>query len=234
LWYEVRNSAFNEVNVVRKTKEEAQETRNRLLDAASQVFCEKGVTNTSLVDIAEAAGVTRGAIYWHFRNKYDLIEALWERTKMPLDEAWAECCAQAEHNPLGRIRQNAIDMLRRAATDEKTGRVYNILFHKCECVEEAQPMLERRLESRKECAPKIETFFQAAIDAGQLPNGLDPVTAMIGLFSYLDGLIYNWFIHPELIHLDELAEYYVDLYLDGLRHARATPKPARPPLAQVK
>ncbi len=163
-----------------------------------------------------------------------MIEALWERTKMPLDEAWAECCAKAEHDPLGRIRQNAVDMLRRAATDENISRVYNILFHKCECVEEAQPMMDRRLASRSECAPKIETFFQAAIDAGQLPSGLDPVTAMIGLFSYIDGLIYNWFIHPDLIHLDELAEYYVDLYMAGLKHAAATPMPARKAAAQGK
>ncbi len=206
--------------MARRTKEEAQETRDRLLDAAAAVFCDKGVTNTSLCDISKAAGVTRGAFYWHFRNKTDLLGALWERTKLPLDEYWAvDCCAAAEKDPLGRIRRNAIDMLRRAVTDARTRQVYEILFHKCENVSDAEPILAKRLESRKECAPKIQSFFHAAIEAGQLPRTLDPQTAMIGFFSYLDGLIYNWFIHPDVIHLDSLAEHFVDTYIAGMKHA---------------
>ena len=209
--------------MARKTIEEAEITRERLLDSAAQVFCDKGVTSASLDDIAKAAGVTRGALYWHFRNKTDLMSALWERTRMPLDEIWGGCCSSAECDPLGRIRKNAVDMLRRAVTDEKTRQVYNILFHKCECVDEAEPALARRRESRSECAPKIETFFAAAVEAGQLPKSLHPRTAMIGFFSYLDGLIYNWFLHPDVILLDELAEHFVDTYIAGLKHAPPRP-----------
>src|ERR1700712_1304134 len=57
--------------MVRRTKEEAAETRNSILDAAERVFFEKGVSRTTLADIALEAGVTRGAIYWHFANKGD-------------------------------------------------------------------------------------------------------------------------------------------------------------------
>lgn len=203
--------------MVRKTKEEAQETRERLLDAAGRVFSEKGVTNTSLGDIAKAAGMTRGAIYWHFCNKTELMAALWERTKMPLDEAWSGCCSEADCDPLGRIRNNAIAMLRRSVTDENTRQVYEILFHKCESVSEAEPIMARRLESRNECRPTIEGFFMAAVKAGQLPADLDVRSAMAGFFSYLDGLIYNSFIHPEAVRLDEMAEHFVDIYIEGLK-----------------
>lgn len=219
--------------MARRTKEEALATRESLLDAAGQVFCEKGVSNASLEDIAKAAGVTRGALYWHFKNKTDLMAALWGRTRMPLDEAWSDCCPVQECDPLGRIRKNAIDMLRRAVTDPRTNQVYHILFHRCEGAEEAEPMLNRRLQSRSECAPRIEEFFKAAIEAGQLPAGLEPRVAMIGFFSYLDGLIYNWFLHPESIHLDEQAELFVDIYIAGLRQSGAltgarTGQPAQP------
>ncbi|MBL8522861.1 MAG: TetR family transcriptional regulator, partial [Betaproteobacteria bacterium] len=70
--------------MVRRTKEEAQETRNRLLDTAEHVFNERGVSRTSLAEIAEAAGVTRGAIYWHFKNKLDLFNAMMERVILPV------------------------------------------------------------------------------------------------------------------------------------------------------
>ena len=72
--------------VVRKTKEEAQETRNLILDTAETVFSEKGVSRTTLNDIAKAADLTRGAIYWHFKNKADLFDAMLQRVILPMDE----------------------------------------------------------------------------------------------------------------------------------------------------
>ena len=58
---------------MRKTKEEAQQTRSNLLNAALNVFYERGVSKASLDEIAKTAGVTRGALYWHFKNKEDLF-----------------------------------------------------------------------------------------------------------------------------------------------------------------
>lgn len=202
--------------MVRKTKEEALETRERLLDAAGRVFCAKGVTNTSLAEIAEAAGVTRGAIYWHFKNKTDLIEALWQRTNMPVDESWSHECCRPGADPLARIRRQAVDMLRRAMSDENTRQIWDILFHKSEHVEDSAALKSRLLASREECAVNVERVFRAAIDAGQLPADLDVRTAIIGLFCYIEGLIYNWLIDPQALNLEEMAEHYVDIYLAGL------------------
>lgn len=72
--------------MVRRTKEEAQETRSQILQAAEQAFYERGVARTTLADIAALAGVTRGAIYWHFSNKSDLLQALLDTLHEPLDE----------------------------------------------------------------------------------------------------------------------------------------------------
>ena len=62
--------------MVRRTKEEAQETRAQIIEAAERAFYKRGVARTTLADIAELAGVTRGAIYWHFNNKAELVQAL--------------------------------------------------------------------------------------------------------------------------------------------------------------
>ena len=50
--------------MARKTKEEALRTRQLLIESAIQQFALRGSTNTPLTDIADAAGVTRGAVYW--------------------------------------------------------------------------------------------------------------------------------------------------------------------------
>lgn len=204
--------------MVRKTKDEALETRERLLDAAGRVFGEKGVSHASLHDIANSAGVTRGAIYWHFKNKADLVDALLKRAKSPQEEAWGRCCDAAERDPLGFVRARAVDALRQGTTDENTRQVWDILFHKCEPVDDSEPIAVHKLASREGCAANIESFMKAAIDQGQLPSELDPRIATTGLFCYLDGLIYNWLTDPEAVPLDKLAERYVDIYIEGLKH----------------
>ncbi len=55
--------------MARKTKEESQKTRDGILDAAERVFLEKGVGTTAMADLADAAGVSRGAVYGHYKNK---------------------------------------------------------------------------------------------------------------------------------------------------------------------
>jgi TetR/AcrR family acrAB operon transcriptional repressor len=62
----------------RKTKEEADATRESILRAALDLFSEKGFSRTTFSDIAKRIGMTRGAVYWHFENKEALLTALIE------------------------------------------------------------------------------------------------------------------------------------------------------------
>lgn len=204
--------------MARKTKQEALETRDNLLEAAGKVFCEKGVTKTSLADIAACAGVTRGAVYWHFKNKTDLVEALWHRTEMPVDVSWGCGNCSPGKDPLESIRRQAVDCLQRAVADPNTKQVWDILLHKCENVDDAAVMKSRLRKARTECAHNVTELFEAAIHAGQLPRSTDVLTAISGLFCYIEGLIYNWLIHPESTNLEKSAEAYVDIYISGLVH----------------
>ena len=71
---------------MRKTKEEAEQTRQKILNAARKMFFQNGVAKTSLEHIAKEAGVTRGAIYWHFKDKTALFFALQQSACVPIDE----------------------------------------------------------------------------------------------------------------------------------------------------
>lgn len=75
--------------MARRTAQEAQRTRQRILDAALRVFCSQGVGASSFEEIAEAAGVTRGAIYWHFRDKSDLLAQALDSRLLPLESLQA-------------------------------------------------------------------------------------------------------------------------------------------------
>ena len=202
--------------MARRTKEAAQETRAHLLDAAERVFSEKGVTSTSLNEIAVAAGVTRGALYHHFKNKLDLVGALMERVMMPINEMRLCAAVTAPDDPLGQIRLRAMHVVLRAIKDPHTRAVFTILFHKCEYVDTVLPIKHRHVQTRNECADEVASAFAAAIAAGQLPKETDPRKATMGLFSYIDGLVYNWLLDPDYFPLEADIEYYVDIYLEGL------------------
>lgn len=62
--------------MARKCKEDAEKTRHAILESALDVFSEKGYAKATFDEIAERAGFTKGAVYWHFRNKADLLAAL--------------------------------------------------------------------------------------------------------------------------------------------------------------
>lgn len=62
--------------MARRTKEEAQQTRETILMAALDMFCDKGYSRTTFDEIAKKINLTKGAVYWHFRNKPDIIKAL--------------------------------------------------------------------------------------------------------------------------------------------------------------
>ena len=58
---------------------EAEERRNEILDAADMLFADKGFDNTSTSDILEKVGIARGTLYYHFKSKEDILDALIDR-----------------------------------------------------------------------------------------------------------------------------------------------------------
>ncbi|HEY8331957.1 MAG TPA: TetR family transcriptional regulator, partial [Pseudomonas sp.] len=85
---------------MRRTKEEAEQTRRALLAAAEQLFLEQGVAHTTLEQIARAAGVTRGALYWHFENKAHLFQAMLEQVRLPPEQLAERLSTCGDRDPL--------------------------------------------------------------------------------------------------------------------------------------
>jgi len=207
--------------MARRTKEEALETRNRILDAAEHVFFEKGVSRSSLADIAQTAGVTRGAIYWHFENKGDLFTAMFDRVILPLDEMKAATVDPDEPDPLGRIKDLCVLCLRDTATDARRRRVFEILFLKCEFVEEMGPVMARHQGNMREGLVRIEEGLRNAISKGQLPADLDAPRATRVLHSFITGALRDMAILPDVFDVAHNADRHVEAMLDALRYSPA-------------
>jgi TetR/AcrR family transcriptional regulator, acrAB operon repressor len=212
--------------MARNTKEEALETRNRILDAAENVFHEKGVGRTSLADVADAADVTRGAIYWHFKNKSDLFDAMCERVRLPMEAMVDANAEEDEPDPLGQLRATCVFVLREAVHNPHSRKVFDILFHKCEFVDQADPIVIRQQECFLDGMANFERIFTNAIVKQQLPPDLDVRLACVVLHASLAGLLNNWLFAPDSFDLSGQAERLIDACIDTLRYAPSLRKQA--------
>ena len=202
--------------MVRRTKADAQTTRNNLLDAAEQLFQSRGVSHTSLNDIATAAGTTRGAIYWHFKDKADLFNAMMERVTLPLEQTLVVAYVEQSAHPVAEIRTAMLEALRLIATDEQTCRVLKIATHQVEYTTDMGAVLERHLSVHGGCVARNHAALQRAFAARGQPPPMALDFAARGLQVMVEGLVHQWLLNTEAFDLQANGRAALDVYLRGL------------------
>lgn len=203
--------------MARKTKEEAAATRDRILDAAEQLFSEQGVSRTTLQHIATAAGVTRGAIYWHFDDKGALFDAMMERAVMPLESAMALLDQSDCAEPLRDLREYTLAALRVTVQDPHARRVFEIASLKVEFIEELDVARMRRQKNLDAWMTRTEGRIRLAAERGEVRPGVNPRVAAFGMWTLIHGLIRDWLFNPAAFDLIELGAEVIDTYLAGIR-----------------
>lgn len=197
--------------MARRTKEDAQATRNRLLDAAEEVFHGKGVSGASLTDVAQAASVTRGAIYWHFKDKVDLFEAMMQRVTLPFEQAWSG--APGTNSAIVGVLAM---MLKAIHTDQRARRVFEIALFKMEHVGEFTDIRERRMLACNSFIAEMERELSQAAEAQQVVLPVSAEIAAKGLHAVFDGVLQSWLLRQGGFDLERDGMAIVRLYLKGL------------------
>ncbi|KUM02708.1 TetR family transcriptional regulator [Chromobacterium subtsugae] len=175
--------------MARKTKEDSQKTRDAILDGAEQAFLAKGIANATMADIAEAAGVSRGAVYGHYDNKLLVCQAM-------IDRAFALDALDFPSQ-----RESACDTLLAAGLyylaqflePGSPQRVFEILYLKCERSEENRSVLRRREMMDRLTLHYTRRQLRRAIAGRELPATLDVglaadylVYLFLGLYDLLE------------------------------------------------
>lgn len=198
--------------MARKTKEEAQATKSGILDAAERVFYDKGVSNTSLEDIANDANVTRGAIYWHFKNKIEIFEAMHERVHQPISEMFMQVIANKSGHSLKTLQDVCVNFILDLSRDKQRHRVYSIFFLKCEYAMEMQPLIDRIIQCKKDNFLTLCDFFEALQQNGEIQNQDSPQTMALSLFSFVNGVTLEYLRDPGRFTFPQDAENVVKLF----------------------
>ena len=200
--------------MARKTKQQALETRQHILDVALRLFSQQGVSSTSLAAIAKAAGVTRGAIYWHFKNKSDLFNEIWVLSDASISDLEVEYRAKFPNDPLSVVREIVVHILEATVTEERRRLMMEIIFHKCEFVGEMAVVQKAQRSLCLESYERIEHTLKECIAANMLPANLLTRRAAVLMRSYLSGLMENWLFAPDSFDLEKEARDYVAILLE--------------------
>ncbi|KUM41352.1 TetR family transcriptional regulator [Pseudomonas sp. EpS/L25] len=172
---------------MRRTKEEAEQTRQAILDAAEALFLTNGVARTSLEMIARECGVTRGAVYWHFQNKAHLFHEMLSQIRIPADELTERLRVDGEEDSLQRLYKLCIEGLEKFTRPGREQRVMTILLHRCEFTEELREAEERDLQFLRQFIRITDDLFTA--QAARLQPGVTPQLASRLLHSLFLGTL---------------------------------------------
>jgi TetR/AcrR family acrAB operon transcriptional repressor len=180
---------------MRRTKEEAEQTRRRIMQAALRTFHRRGIARTTLEQVARAARVTRGAIYWHFAGKQALLRAIRDDVSLPLvDQGDFTLLDAAGAEPLARVDRFLRDLLNAVAEDEHTRLVFAVMSFRCEYVGELTAELEEYVRKNRRLCNALTRVYRQAQRQGAGLNGLSPRLAALDTLVFLAGLLRLWLL----------------------------------------
>jgi len=200
--------------MARKTKEEAQATREGILDAAEACFHEYGVAGTSLAMIGARAGFTRGAVYWHFKNKTEVLTAMIDRERTPFIERLRRTTSAKRNTPVLDLRSALLVSFQELADDERLRNMMEIMLRNDLSVE-SQAMQALQLEASREELGIYAAAFQRAQELGQLREGVDVDTVARIVSTSLTGVLYSAMLEPELFEIKRDGVQTLDAILSA-------------------
>lgn len=181
--------------MVRKTKEDAELTRKRIVDAARTVFLKRGVSRSTLEHIAAEANVTRGAVYWHFENKTDIFHAIREQVFLPLidsiDDRLSPTFPDVD-NPLDQIEASLMNTINDLSSNLEMRETYEIIMIKCEYVDEFATVLHQMLHNCSCIVEKLEAAYERAKAQDLLGTVLSPRALALDTHLFFGGLLHMW------------------------------------------
>jgi TetR/AcrR family acrAB operon transcriptional repressor len=206
--------------MARKTREEAMETRGRLLESALEIMIEKPFSKVSTIEIAEKIGLSKGAVYWHFKNKNDLLINLIESV----------CGAGEEESKANRadcaswdgLRLYFHDEIKKAIQGDRYKRINMLMQRKVEWPEAVREKIfsigKKRAETeRKMVEGVLEKLRQSGAIRGDVQTG--ELAAVITAIFH--GLVISQFFGIFPMDVAKQIDFIFDAFGEQLKPGKA-------------
>ncbi len=203
------------LNIMRRTKEEALVTRESILTAALEVFSQDGFSAARLEDIAQAAEVTRGAIYHHFGSKEELYIALVTERSAGVNQLAEEIVSQGGTS-LEILRRLLIGLFEYLNENEEYRALLELAVSNMGLTEGLESIRDDTVKGRRRLADLFQEMLSQGIEAGEIRSDLSVRSAAWNLVSYMNGLGLIVIQDPGALSLREDGEALVDTFFKGI------------------
>lgn len=176
--------------MARRTKEEAEKTRAKILASALKLFVKKGYEHTTFNDIAAKLKMTKGAVYWHFASKSDLLEAL-------LGEAMGRFSAALAERMQGRemtypaIAEMLVESAGRIVSDKRRSDFFMLMQTGLKWTDVKLAAVAKKLLVERACGPykAVLDAVSADLAAGRMRPDAVPHEVASSTMALWDGII---------------------------------------------
>ncbi|MCD1125472.1 TetR family transcriptional regulator [Jinshanibacter sp. LJY008] len=199
--------------MARKTKIEALITRQRILNAALEIFSSKGFTSTSLSDISTLANVTRGAIYWHFENKDDILHEIFCDFEVMKSEHIKPFHVMLNTNPLIALKEALIKTLDIIYHDKKQAKIMSLIFFDRELAYKNNSVRNIRKNILFNDGD-IESALTKCKESGIYQESFDIQKNATMIRIFVIGIIECWLTEPDKFNLFQDGEKAIARFLD--------------------
>ena len=197
---------------MRQSKQDAAKTKSKIIAAAVRVFMKKGGAGASLEDIAAAAKVTRGAIYWHFKNKADILKSLVSDNIVPLGVIVKTIAKNPVPDSLDELKQQVKKIFNKIFADKKYYNIFCVFLTRISYSEDLKDFYLYNNANGKETAVALGDFF-AALQKKKIIKDTFPASMIAhGFLCYFIGLLTEHFKNPVESDLKKSYPDYVDMF----------------------
>lgn len=200
---------------MRRTKEDAQITRKKILDAAMVVFNRHGYANTRLEDIATEAGVTRGAVYHYFEGKPGVYNTMVnERFQRAFDAIRGALYGGG--TPREMLRNLMVKALTLLAEDSEYRTVQELVLFKTAYVPELEEGMDFKRKSIGAAIDYADDLIKQGVETGEFKKDLNTRAAAVAAYGLVGGISSLWLMDSGMFSIEEYAIQMVDDFLNGI------------------
>ena len=195
---------------MRRTRAEAMATRAKIRESALDIFSEKAYASTSLTEIAQNVGFSKGALYWHFKNKSDLLIQLVDHLCREGEETFKSAFEGPVHH--GSLSDYYKEVLSRPLTDSRYKKIHALMLRRSEWPPELKETIQKLLRDAFERDVKqIKEIVDKGKENGTIRSEINSTT----LAELISSLFRGLFMLQLNGNLSSRYEEYVDFLFDA-------------------
>lgn len=190
-----------------------RKTEDKILEAALDLFFKKGYSATSINEITESVGLTKGALYSHFKSKEDLLHTLFKVYRENFLKELIKSVSDHEGDAVSKLHHAISFYARFGQENLRLVAFLNFISHELKTRENFEFILKNLYREQREL---ISGLIRLGISQGLMKKDLDPDLTAMTFMGLNDGILHHWIINRNMLDGRQYVRTMRRVFFDGV------------------